>query len=349
MKAANLITNILITVAVSLLVVSCGGGGGGGVTIAPGVGITQANAEVVAATAVNSVETAQGLSSGASVLTGVSVNATPNNFNLPDFIVSQLQRVAGAPGLLTNGSITGVAFGPEVSNCTDFGGTSGTVTMSGNVSGNVSGSGSNLLSVGDTIIMVFSNCNLPDAIINGTMSMTITQVSGDLLSFTTFTLGVNVTLSSLSISDGVVVITGNGDMSMLLDENFTTGDSRMVLSGNQITATDGSNTETLTSYNFDFTGDNSANFIAIMEGTVSTTALGGSVSFVTTTNFTGNDLANNGNPLAGVLLITTNTDGSQEWLIARSNGIDVQLDIDENGDGVVDATIMTTWTELSSL
>jgi len=341
MKAVMLVTNVLI-VAVALVVTSCGSsGGGGGGTYSVGVSITQANAKDVAATAVNSVDTAQGLSSGASVLTGVSINATSGDFNFPDFIVSQLNRVAGSPGLLNYGSLTGASFS-GTTQCTDIGGTSGTVTESGTVSV------PNELNVGDTVTLVFNNCDLPDATINGTMSMMITQVSGDILFSTTFTLGVNVTLTSLSISDGVAVIMGNGDMSMLLDENGSTGNSRMVLSGNSLTATEGSSSETLTAYNFDFTGDFSGNFIASLAGTISSSSLGGTVSFISTTDFTGNDNVLNGDPTAGVLLITTNADSSQEWLTALADAT-VKLEVDEDGDGTVDVTVMTTWSELSAI
>ncbi|MCU7916635.1 MAG: hypothetical protein KZQ65_12305 [Candidatus Thiodiazotropha sp. (ex Gloverina cf. vestifex)] len=47
--------------------------------------------------------------------------------------------------------------------------------------------------------------------------------------------------------------------------------------------------------------------------------------------------------------ITTSADSSQAWLTAQPDGINVQVDIDSDGDNNIDSTVMTTWAELEGL
>ena len=53
------------------------------------------------------------------------------------------------------------------------------------------------------------------------------------------------------------------------------------------------------------------------------------------------------NATAGIMEIT-GADSSKETLTVL-NSVDVQLEIDENGDDIVDETILTTWDELFTL
>jgi hypothetical protein len=43
------------------------------------------------------------------------------------------------------------------------------------------------------------------------------------------------------------------------------------------------------------------------------------------------------------------TDDRQAWVIAQADGVNIQIDIDMDGDEVVDLTVMTTWSELQDL
>jgi hypothetical protein len=178
------------------------------------------------------------------------------------------------------------------------------------------------------------------------MTMTFTEISSYDLT-PPYTLGVDVIFTSYSISADNLVITSDGDMSMLLSEDVA-DNMRLVYSGNSITTSDSGVVETLTSYRYDMeANDISGDYSLDMQGTINSTEIGGSVSFDTLTTFTGNDYVANSNPTAGVLLIT-GTDNSQARVTAMSDGINVQIEIDADGDGLYETTTMTTWTELES-
>jgi len=337
-----LIAFIITTAFVLTASCSSGGGGGGGDLDPPatGVSINEANAIAVAATAVNSVDTALGVSIGTKFVTGVMVNPSSNEFNYPEFIVSLLNELGNSSGQPNNGGVTGVVIPATTYPCTDLGGTSGTYTESGNISSPPD------LNAGDTISVTFTNCVIYGVTLNGTMGMTITQITPLFTGIPPFTLGINVVLTGFSVNDAGLVITANGDMSILLDEDGLNNHS-MELSGNSLTATAAGDTEILSNYLFDLSGnDISGDYSIDLQGTIASTVIGGSVTFVTTTTFTGNDFVGTTEPTAGVLWITTSIDNSQEWLIAQPDGINVQIDVDEDGDNIVDATIMTTWTAL---
>ena len=79
-------------------------------------------------------------------------------------------------------------------------------------------------------------------------------------------------------------------------------------------------------------------------GTLDSSRLSGVIRYTTPVTFEGFD-ANY--PQTGELLITG--ENSSARLIAAANGVDVTIEIDSDGDGTVDDTIMTTWTELTGI
>ncbi len=330
-------TAILISLLTALVLAACGGGGGStsiGVPTA-GVSITTSNARPVSAAVLDSVDTVEGSTAGVGILTGVSAVSTANDFNYPDFVVSQLNKLLSQE-LLVGGGITGVAIS-ETYSCT-----SGSFTVTGNIAD------VNTLTAGDTLTISFSNCSDSGVVINGSMSMTFTQVSAGFDGFPPFTLGINVVLNNFSVNDGGYVATANGDMSMLLSVDAS-GNESMQLSGSSLSSSAGGEAELLTNYAYEMQYSSSGAYSVSLQGTLASTKIDGSVSYTTITPFTGNDFVGSGNPTAGELHITTSADGSQAWLIAQPDGVNVQIDIDTDGDGIVDDTVMTTWTELQSL
>ena len=84
-------------------------------------------------------------------------------------------------------------------------------------------------------------------------------------------------------------------------------------------------------------------------GTIDSTILGGSVTFITEQPFVGNDFNVSDEPTEGVLLMTSNFDNSQARLTAQPDGVNVMIEVDADGDGVFEETVMTTWDNLDSL
>lgn len=78
------------------------------------------------------------------------------------------------------------------------------------------------------------------------------------------------------------------------------------------------------------------------QATIAGTELGGEVTFETTVPFTGTDP---NDPDAGTLIVT-GADGCTATIIALNN-VDVQILVDLEGDGEIDATINTTWAVLN--
>lgn len=328
----------------ALILTACGGGGGGGgnsnINVPTGgVSITTGNAKPISAEVFYSIDTVQGATLGASMLTGVSVQNTTNEFNYPDLILQQLNNALANSTLFGSGA-TGVAISGTIP-CTQ-----GQVSISGDMANPNTSS----LTVGDTINLSFSNCTEIGVTLNGTMAMTITNVGTgfELFQLPPYTLGIDVVVNNFSVSEGGMTVTGNGDIAMLISEGAS-GGSSLVLSGNSLSASSGSQGEILTNYLYDIQYTATDDFTVSLDGTIASTLINGSVSYTTITPFTGNDKLYAGYPTAGEVHVTTSIDSSQAWITALSDGSTVQIDIDTDGDSTVDDTVMTTWTELESL
>ncbi|MCU7851053.1 MAG: hypothetical protein KZQ80_02450 [Candidatus Thiodiazotropha sp. (ex Monitilora ramsayi)] len=341
MPVPKISKNLFTIVLTALVVAACGGGGGGtssGSTVpTAGVSITTANAKTVSAATLDSIDTVQGATSGADFLPAVSINGQPGSFNYPDFFTRQLDRFSVVESM-SSGNVSGVAIS-GVDNCSG----GGTVSVSGNIF--TTGS----LTAGDTISLVFNNCIHLGDVANGSMSMTITQISPGYDGNPPYTLGINVVLSGFSVNASGFVITSNGDLAMLTDEDLS-DNINMILSGTSLTATAGGQSEMLRNYRYEIMANLIGGpFSFSLQGTFASTRINGAISYSTITPFTGNDLVGTGEATIGELHITTSADNSQAWLIAQPDGINVQIDIDLDGDNTVDNTVMTTWTELYSL
>jgi len=351
MKSAKFTTATLFFAITALLLAACGGGGGGGgstaVPTAPaaGVSITPDNAPLISAQVIRSADIIQGFLVVGDVLPSVQVNPSGTEFNYSDFFVQQLRRLPALALSSSDVSVTGIVIPTRREPC-DF--NHGSMLISGEVTD------PNVLTVDDRITIQFFDCELAGIILNGTISMTITDLAGDFENeIPPYTLGVDVVLTVFSVEAGGQVAYADGDMSMLLSVNVI-NDENLVLSGNSLTAWSGSEVETLTNYNYDLTWEADSDYSIGLEGTLASTVIGGSVSFSTTTPtaiptpFTGNEILD-ANPTAGALRITTSADASQALLSALNNGIDVYIEVDADGDGIYETLIQMTWAELEAL
>ena len=341
MKFARSYLSILSVALTVLLFTACGGGGDESSDVTDtttGVSITSTNAEKITAEVVSSVDTVGGTTTAADFVTGVSINLPDSGFTYPELVLRQLERLPSLASLSDNGSVTGV-----VTTHTEPCSGGGTYTISADVAD------PNVLTVGDTIIVTFNNCDESGIVLNGSMSITITEVTGTFDGIPPYALGFKVVFTSLSMSDASLVVTTDGDMTMRLSDDGT-GNESMLLSGNRFTTSTADVVQSLMNYRYEmWMNDNSGDYSLDMQGTIESTAIGGSVSYVTLTTFTGNDLVSDGNPTAGVLLISTSIDNSQARITAQPDGINVQIEIDADGDGLYETTIMRTWTELETL
>lgn len=72
------------------------------------------------------------------------------------------------------------------------------------------------------------------------------------------------------------------------------------------------------------------------------------VTFTTITPFTGNVDVSEGNPTAWQLQLT-GQDGTQAWVTAQPDGINVEIGLALLGGSTPDTTVMTAWSELEEI
>jgi hypothetical protein len=317
-----------------LALFGCGGGGGGsgGTTPTADITITSGNAVAVARDVYDSVgDTASLGDFGTGGLIGSTGPATPTLSKA----ASSLAAKAGLSGSVDTGSLIAVAFGPEQSACA----VAGTVRISGDISN------PDALSGGDTVTLVFTNCDDGDGqVVNGRLTLTIDSVSGDMTT-QFFALGATLDFQSFSVREAANTTTVNGGFSMLLD---TTGYpvTEAALSSPYLSVTDGVRTATLSNYSTMATVDESSQppaFSVTSSGRIDLPARGGSVSYSTPEPFAG---FGEGDPDSGVLFVRGASGATITMTVQSST--QVQLEMDYDGNGTVDETVILTWVEFGS-
>ena len=329
---------LLTGAGLALLLAGCGGGS---VVVSQlrGVSVTAANVNTATAVVVDSRNVADGSSGGAAFLTGVVVQPVQSDFHFVDFALQQLARSAVQNS--SGGTVAGV-IGSGSQDCTD----GGRVFVSPTVSD------PNYLTAGDRIGLQFVSCKENGVTLDGAFTITIDSVSSGFAYGTPavapYDLTITVKLGNFSAVDATSDLLANGDLSIATSVDVA-GDTTLELSGTALGASSGSESAVLTNYDYALTSASNGDFTLDAMATVGSSKLGGSVSFMTTTTFQGNSNQYNGNPWAGVLQITSNIDTSNAIVTAQPDGTSVQIDLDANGDGTSDTTIMTTWSDLDAL
>lgn len=346
--------------SLALILAACGGGGsptgipgnsGLGSTVTTGVSITGLNAPNVAAAVLNGVNAVTGSADGAAsvtpLITGVAVNTGAGSFSLSGLVLDQLARVSS----LQNAPASGIIGAAASLNLPCANG--GTAT----VSATVADPQFQVLQVGDTLDVTFFLCNETGILLDGNLVISVDSIVGS----TTFngTPPYNVTLAAvfnaLRARDGSEYYYANGDMTQALaDDNAGNLDS--ILSGTLLDTSYNDHDQKLNGYLFDLHDDtNTGDYTADLDGELESRDIDGTVTFSTTSQvglaaFSGNELVGNGDPTAGKMLVRSLFGGlSQLWLTAENDGINVTIDVDDNGDDIVDTSFMRTWTELSAL
>ena len=223
---------IYIILACSALAAGCGGGGSfdGDATNAEtgnGLQLSSANAQAAAKASYLSILGNADLA-GLGGSLGISAN-TPG-------VATKASLGSQSSGLLIN-ILQKVPFGPEVISCL----VSGTITLSGDIADPLT------LTAGDTFDLEADACDDgAGEILDGSMSLTVDEFSGD--TFTgLYLITMTADLDAFQVTTANDVISNSGDASISLDTRDAPFVSASV-SGQSMTTTINSSTETLSSY-----------------------------------------------------------------------------------------------------
>jgi hypothetical protein len=221
-----------------------------------------------------------------------------------------------------------VPVGPEVTQCTG----GGTITLTGNIANPAT------LSANDTITFNYASCVEGDTTTNGQFSMRVTSFSGDPASGT-FSFAVTTTITSLQVTVAGETATLNGSVSISISVGGSTVTTTVTSSS--ISVGDGASSHTLHDYSSVHTMT-SGSFTLDVSGSLTSSDFSGTVNFDTTALLHGMGEAY---AFSGQLLITGANGATIKVIVLDSTFL--RLEVDSNGDGVVDATLDVTWDDLT--
>jgi hypothetical protein len=218
--------------------------------------------------------------------------------------------------------------------------TSGSITLSGSLASD------STLTPGDRITANFNACDDADgAVYAGQMRLNVTSFSGDIFN-DQYALGAGVLLTDLAITEGGVTTVGDGAIHLDLDLTVPLV-SDLTVSGGQLQIRSGSDSWALRDFAVTVAEDSAgANLLTRYSGTGTLEGSGfeGAVDFVTVSPLvtTGDD-----HPATGQVLVS----GANGATIRATalNAQNLQLDIDLDGDGVVDDTQRIPWSTVGRL
>jgi hypothetical protein len=339
-----------------------GGGGGGGVgTALQPLAIDASNAMQVTAAVLDASGFVVDTGNPGGPITGVVVQEDGTQVDLAKVIRSRINLFSVLRDQNTAVLASGVIVSPTPQDCT----TTGTVT----VSGEIADPDLMQLTAGDTLTLVFKNCNEGDGLVlNGTMNIVVVAFFGTIdldpnvqqLFIPPYDFTFDTTLTNLSITDlaSGAAFTANGDIT--LREATIDGDAfNSYFWGTSLTARSSTTSDTLENflvlstsnlitgaYTFDSGGDNGTHDGTVCCATLSSTALGGTVDFDTLQFFAG---VGDNYPFSGHMDITGATvTGGVAPSMVMVDAVDAQcvsLQVDPDGRGVTDI-ILTSWASL---
>lgn len=331
------------TVGAVLALAGCGGGGGDSSTASgtsPSAGalvITTANADDVASEVMTASNDTIGVGdAGSSVVTGVVVSNPNDGTDVLSIARTQVEWLQQIQPQLLSSQMAGVIT-TNTMNCTP----SGTADVQWD-----DADSDGILSGGDSFSVDFNNCVIEGATYNGTFSMTINSLTGDPSAVAPWSLGATFSFNQMSFVEGSESGSINGDFTFSISSSNGI-QLAVAVTADSLTAVYNGDQATLSSLNIQYTEQSAGgSFSMTMSGTLQSDALNGTVSFQTIQAFTGTDIVNNW-PTSGKLEIT-GADNASVLLIALG-GDYVELQVDEDGDAILEATVSTTWTQLASL
>lgn len=293
----------------------------------PGAGafaIDSANAVAVTGTAYQAA-LASGELAGLTESTGLTADAGGVNKT----------SVLGKAGGLVNQN---VPIGPETQPCAVF----GEVIFSADVVDPFA-LAAGVFSVGDTFHVEYVACDDGlGEIINGVVDLVVDAFAGDLLVSGEFELTMSMVATNLQVTTPTDVLSTHGDATAsinTLDAPFV----RASVTGNRMELSSNASSEILTGFDSLQTLDGGLEtlpYTTIANGTLDSSQLPGVVTYSTPVTLEGFG-ANF--PHTGEFLVVS---GNSSARLIAIDDVNVQIDIDNNRDGTVDETIMTTWAEL---
>ena len=328
-------TTLALALGSAMILAGCGGGGDSAtpVTSAPVSTlstITSGNANNVASNAYGATTLiGDSSSSFTGMLTGVSISGGGVGVVAP--VLKLIKHAGSAPQLLT-----GVAMSL---NCSG----GGTVAIDATMRSQQT------LSNGDTMSVSAQNCVEDGEVVNGKVSVTFSNVTGDMLNTSTFGATLDMRFTNLSIASGSEAVSVNGDMKVAINQTNAISNS-LSISGQSLQATEqrsGSTVATVTLANYTMTGSTSGNTVTSVSSFAvsgNSTALGQfsyTVKNLQPFVFTGRNVPDSGS------LIVNGAASSVTLTVADSNGI--RLDYSAKGDGVVTQTNTLTWAAFLAL
>ena len=255
--------------------------------------------------------------------------------------------VVGQPGVVTkldgsfgtanavNPATASVPIPPTVENC-EQGGTS---TLSGDVADPFTPT----LTAGDFFDITFAQCNDGFTTADGNLFYEVDAFNGDLLSGI-YDLTMTATFTDFQVTTATDTLVSNGDITVRLN-TLLIPDVSAETSGVSLTIDGSLGSQTLTNFAASHTQDVEAvpsPYSQTSTGTLDSTMLPGVVTYSTPVTLTGFDAEY---PSAGEFLIS-GADSSAR-LIAVDN-VNILIEVDADGDGVVDEVIETTWAALEA-
>ena len=324
-KPGNLILNIVIATlcaaGIATTMVSCGGGSSRSPTPpADQLAINEGNAFDVSSALV----TAIGISFDVGELTGGEIVGQSAAGS------TRLQKLLRNDRMMAAASVVAETITTDCPN----GGTA-TITMTL--------ADPNALTVGDQIAAEFDQCDEGDGyILDGQMNLTVNAVEGDIMT-DVFLLGLDVTMTSLSITEGTETVVVDASITLTLD----TLDFPVIVqtvAGSELNLASGSETLTFTNFEHVFQVDIGTQPEAVLvtvNGRMDSAQLGGAIDYATTVAI---QALGDSNPYIGEILISGDSSSVRIVIIDSSR---VMLEVDINADGVIDEYIETTFSELS--
>jgi hypothetical protein len=336
MSVSNDLFRSLVLLSAVGVLGACGGGGGSGdgnnvgIAASDPVTVTSANAGAVAGATFEATDGLTGNSGGALGIVPASAGHAPSV--QIGVVATLLQQVKRAPAVLAN-SPSGVApAAVQVmnENC-----------ESGSISGSFNDADGNLsLSTGDTVSLAANNCSFGGVLMNGSISVSNVIVTGDQLTPPyALQFGLQANGFSVTVGGETVVMSGDGTISEASSDGTSVTTS---FSGSGIQLTAGGNTLTLTDYSImELNNSATGAYAMTINATLSSTSLGGSVVVSTDVALTGTGGLD---PDAGQ--ITCVGAGNTRVTLVAVDSINVQLEVDTDGDGMPDDTLAAAWADL---
>ncbi len=199
---------------------------------------------------------------------------------------------------------------------------------------------------GDSVKLIFANClTAPTApAINGEMLTTFTKLSGTGVTGTDTEIAFNAVSTNLSFTSATLgTVNTNGTMAIGIVNTAATKNLASSFGMPSYTLSVGANSINFSSYlNNKTVNTFTGAFISSMQGIITDSSLGGPVTLTTINPFQG-VIASNANPSTGKLKLAGN---NSTLFITALDSTYVNLELDNNNDGVIDVTKKLLWGDL---